>query len=70
MSDWMVWLRDGDHGRPFPTFEEAERYARRYVATTDNGDTASIWHADKTVARVSMDSAGRVWTDVLDPVLI
>ncbi len=70
--EWEVW-RDDCRIRYFPTFEEAEKYARSYVAVPDDRGFArpvTIHRNFHTVANVSMDGAGRVWTDVTDSVLI
>jgi hypothetical protein len=63
---FSVWL-DDRAPRWFPTFEAAERYARRAVAASASdtfairADISEVFH---TVATVRLDGADRVWTDM------
>ncbi len=70
--EWEVWRDDG-RIRYFPTFEAAEKYARSCVAVLDDRGFArpvTIHRNFHEVAQVVMDGAGRLWTDVVDSILI
>ena len=61
----VVWKDDIYDG--FPSFERAERFARKRVAEVDArgfSESAEILEGMKTVATVRMDGCGRVWTDI------
>jgi hypothetical protein len=62
----MMWeVYHGSDWRRFYSFEAAERWARRAVATVNDGgfsEPASIYNGLE-VAEVRLSGDGRVWTD-------
>jgi hypothetical protein len=60
---WAVW-NDDRHVKQFETFAQAETSARKLAGAT--GKSFEITRDGGTVARVALDSMGRVWTDVID----
>jgi hypothetical protein len=64
----MMWeVYHGSDWRRFYSFEEAERWARKAVATVNErgfSEPASIHHGADEVADVRLSGDGRVWTDL------
>lgn len=59
---WQSWTDDGCH-RTHKSFDAAERHARKIVRAGNQVEITRGFHA---VARVVVDGADRVWTDVID----
>ena len=66
-APYEVWIeRDGDMPtvRACASFENAEKFARGYVAKNDSA-RLEIKERFVTVAHVRADALGRVWTDLV-----
>ena len=64
----VIWLAyHGGTTRSFRSFENAERWARKQVASLDDrgfSNPADIFQWGVQVAEVRMSGDGRVWTDI------
>ena len=70
MAAYRVWT--DSQSVSFRSFERAERFARRYVASTAQDEFARVAYIDEgihPVAIIRLDGLGRVWTDLIDPEL-